>query len=215
MGTPEDETGRYRQRRRTRAEILAAANRLVQEGRTPSMSEVAEAAGVSRRTLYLHFPTLDQLVLDATLGALSEGSVDAAFAASLASVDPRDRTDQMVSTVADESAATLALGRRLIRLTVDVSPPAATTAPTTPRRGYRRIEWLERALEPVAERLTPTAHDRLLSGLAVLLGWEALVVLEDVRGLASEERRTTVLWAARALIDAALTESAAEAPGPD
>jgi AcrR family transcriptional regulator len=53
--------------------------RLLSEGRTPSMSEVAEAAQVTRRTVYLHFPTLDQLLIDATLGALSQNAVDEAI----------------------------------------------------------------------------------------------------------------------------------------
>jgi len=34
---------------------------LLQDGPAPSMAQIAEAADVSRRTIYLYFPTLEQL----------------------------------------------------------------------------------------------------------------------------------------------------------
>jgi hypothetical protein len=102
----------------------------------------------------------------------------------------------------------LPLGRQLIRLTV-TAPETEQAAP--PRRGYRRIEWIERALEPLRERLDEEQFDRLVSALALVLGWEAMIVLRDVRGLDTAEETKTVTWAARALIDAMLTEAEAEA----
>ena len=47
--------------------------RLLGEGRTPTIDEIATAADVARRTVYMHFPTLDQLILDATMRLLGEG----------------------------------------------------------------------------------------------------------------------------------------------
>src|SRR5690348_18271986 len=55
---------RQAQRRRTRKTIVDAAARLIAAGQTPSMSDVALAADVSRRTVYLYFPTLEQLLID-------------------------------------------------------------------------------------------------------------------------------------------------------
>src|SRR4051812_11174193 len=52
---------------RTRRRLLESAARLIAEGRTPSTSEVAEAAGVSRRTAYRYFPTQEQLLVEAAL----------------------------------------------------------------------------------------------------------------------------------------------------
>ena len=71
--------GRLAQRRRTRNAIVAAAKQLISEGVTPSIDDVAAAADVSRRTIYLYFPTVDQLLLDATVGLLSEATVDEAL----------------------------------------------------------------------------------------------------------------------------------------
>src|SRR5919199_875057 len=79
--TREDDAGRVRQRRRTRAAIVTATADLLAAGRTPSIAEIADAADVSRRTVYEYFPTVEQLLLDATVGLISEAAVDEAFAA--------------------------------------------------------------------------------------------------------------------------------------
>ncbi|WP_344836355.1 TetR/AcrR family transcriptional regulator [Nonomuraea dietziae] len=65
-------SGREAQRRRTRKAIVEAAAKLSAGGATPSIDEIAAAADVARRTIYSHFPTLDQLLIDATAGAINE-----------------------------------------------------------------------------------------------------------------------------------------------
>jgi hypothetical protein len=108
----------------------------------------------------------------------------------------------MIDALAGLSSETLPLGRTLIRLTVD----APSTGDGAPRRGYRRINWIERAIEPLRTQLPPQEFERLLSGLAMVIGWEALVVLQDIRGLAADAQIETSRWAARALIAAALPD---------
>jgi AcrR family transcriptional regulator len=49
-------------RARTRRLMLETATRLMQAGATPSVSEVAEAAEVSRATAYRYFPSQAALV---------------------------------------------------------------------------------------------------------------------------------------------------------
>src|SRR5215475_10220436 len=63
--------GRAAQRRRTRRAIVEATSRLLAGGADPSINDIAAAADVSRRTIYTYFPTLDQLLLDATIGAMN------------------------------------------------------------------------------------------------------------------------------------------------
>ena len=94
------------------------------------------------------------------------------------------------------------LGRKLIRLTVD-----APSAGDGPRRGYRRVAWIERALEPIRPRLSPDRFERLVSALSVVIGWEAFIVLFDVRGLSTDQARETLTGAAIALVDAALAQA--------
>jgi len=76
------------------------------------------------------------------------------------------------------------LGRAPIRLTVEGDRPTSGGPP----RGCRRIEWIELALEPVRRDLPRKEFDRLVSALSVLIGWEPLVVLKDLRGLACHPR---------------------------
>jgi AcrR family transcriptional regulator len=217
MTTPDGETGRFRQRRRTRAAIVAATTELLRAGVTPSVGQVAEAADVSRRTVYQYFPTLEQLLLDATLGMLSQAAVDEAIDAADTHAgtdgDASARVAAMIGALTTTSAEMLPYGRQLIRLTVD-APPAGDAA--SPRRGYRRVAWLERALEPLRPRLEPAAFERLVSALAMVVGWEALIVLGDVRGLDTDEQLDVSLWSARALVRAALEEAGtATAATPD
>jgi AcrR family transcriptional regulator len=213
MAATEEQSGRFRQRRRTRAAIVAAAADLLRSGRTPSINEVAEAADVSRRTVYLYFPTLEQLLIDATLGMLSQAAVDEAIDAADTGGDVTERVAAMIRAVSAMSAETLPLGRSLIRLTVD---PPDGAEPTAPRRGYRRIAWIERALEPLRAQLDSARFERLVSALAMVVGWEALIVLQDLRGLAPADQAETSAWAAQALVRAALHEQAGHRPtGPE
>jgi AcrR family transcriptional regulator len=203
MTATDEQSGRFRQRRRTRAAIVAAAADLLRSGRTPSINEVAEAADVSRRTVYLYFPTLEQLLIDATLGMLSQAAVDEAIDAADTGGDVTERVTAMIRAVSAMSAETLPLGRSLIRLTVD-SPDSTKQA--QPRRGYRRIAWIERALEPLRPQLDTARFERLVSALAMVTGWEALIILQDLRGLTPPEQAETSAWAAQALVRAALHE---------
>jgi AcrR family transcriptional regulator len=206
--TADEQTGRYRQRRRTRAAIVAAAMELMKDGRAPSMSQIAEAADVSRRTIYLYFPTLEQLLLDATLGALTQSPVDEAIeAADPGGQDAGARVEAMVTAIDSLTGETLPLGRSLIRLTVDAPGDNGV-----PRRGYRRVAWIEQAVGPLRDRLGPERFERLVSALAMVIGWEARIVLQDIRGLPPGRQGDVCLWAARALIAAAVAEAGSD-PG--
>ena len=190
---------RVAQRNRTRKAIVEAAMRLMATGRTPSIADVALAAQVSRRTIYMYFPTLEQLLLDATLGALSMETVDPVVRAS-GSGDEATRIEQLSRAVNSLSGETMHLGRALIRLTVEANEPRGGV----PRRGYRRIGWIERTLESVRSKLTSKEFERLVSALSVLMGWEALVILKDLRGLEQKEAEDVLAFAARAVVAAAL-----------
>jgi len=191
--------GRAAQRRRTRKAIVEAAGRLLSAGADPSINDIAAAADVSRRTIYTYFPTLDQLLLDAAIGAMNV-DVEAAMDA-VGDQDARARIAALIGVLSDGMTDTLPLGRKLIKLTVDAPP-----ADDGPRRGYRRIAWIERALEPVRPRLAPDRFEQLVSALAVLIGWEAFIVLYDVRGL-SDQARELITAAALSLVDAALADA--------
>jgi len=190
------------QKRRTRKAIVDAAIALLARGATPSVAEVAAAADVSRRTVFLYFPTFDQLLIDATVGALSQSPVQRALEESTTVDDPEARVERFVRAMQHVTPEMERLGRSLVRLTVDREGDAGDSA--MPRRGYRRLEWIESALVPWGSRLDRKQWRRLASALAMVVGWEALIVQRDVCGLTVAEGEELSVWAARALVRAAL-----------
>jgi hypothetical protein len=113
--------------------------------------------------------------------------------------DPVDRAAATVGALTRVTPETERAGRQLVRLTVD-----EPGEPGEPRRGYRRVALLERALEPARERLTPGAFEQLVTALSMVSGFEAMIVQRDVRGLDAQQGSAASEWAARALVRAAL-----------
>ncbi len=175
---------------------------LLARGVEPSMAEIATEADVSRRTIYLHFPTVDQLVLDATVGLMNV-DVDHALER-VTSRDPEERLTVLVAELYRSMEPSLPLGRRLVKLTVEGVP----SPDGTPRRGFRRIAWIEWALEPAKDLLTPTEYGDLVSALAMVIGWEAFIVLLDVRALQPPAARALTVHTACTLLRAALPPAA-------
>lgn len=186
--------GRVRQRRRTHDALLAAAGRLLAKGQVPTVAEIADEALVSRRTAYRHFPTAEQLLVDAALEATGPAVLQA-----LDSDDPLTRVDQLIRQLHSTMDETEPLLRNLIRLTVDRPPDAEG-----PSRGYRRVAWVEEALEPLREQLDAVAWQRLVAAVCLTVGIEAQLVLRDVVGLGRGEVLEVERWAARTLVRAAL-----------
>jgi AcrR family transcriptional regulator len=198
-------TGRVAQKRRTRKAIVDAAAALLARGNTPTVNEVAAAADVSRRTVFLYFPTFDQLLLDATVGALSEAPVQDALDRAPRGDDPAAGVERLVRALNHVTPDMERLGRSLIRLTVE--KPAAGSATGMPRRGYRRIHWIESALAPWSGHIDPDRRHRLVCALAMVVGWEALIVQRDVCGLNAADGEELSVWAARALVHATLGDT--------
>jgi AcrR family transcriptional regulator len=198
------DTGRPAQRRRTRKAILDATVELLAAGTTPTIAEIADAAEVSRRTVYLYYPTLEELLIVATLGALSQSQVDEDIETPEIAGDPGARVEAMARALQNMSPEVERLGRSLIRLTVD--PPAAD-GELSPRRGYRRVEWIEKALAPLRDQIDDQRFQRLVFALTMVVGWEALIVQRDICGLTAEQGEDLSAWAARALLQATLAEA--------
>jgi AcrR family transcriptional regulator len=170
---------------------------LLARGLDPSINDIAAEADVSRRTVYLHYPTLDQLLLDATVGLMNV-DVDIALD-QVRSDDPRERLTILIRELYTTMDRSLPLGRKLIKLTVDAPPPESGQ----PRRGHRRVRWLEWAAEPLRTSLTKRQFEDLISCLALVVGWESFIVLIDVRGLSADAARKLTLRTALTLLDAA------------
>jgi len=184
---------------------VAAAAALLAKGSTPSVSDVAAAADVSRRTVYMYFPTMEQLLIDAALLSISETTVGAALDAVEDDDDVERRVEVMARAVQGLFVATEQQGRTLLRLTVEGG--ARDRKPGQPVRGYRRIEWIERAVAPLRGVLDAPRLERLISALAIVIGWESLIVARDIRALTIKQAEDVTAWAARTLVRATLEDA--------
>ena len=193
---------------RTRRLLLDTAMALMQAGRIPSVTDVAEAAEVSRATAYRYFPTQ---------AALVQACVGEALGPILAwrpgSADAEQRVKDLVAFAyprIDEYEATLRAAllqamdqwsRRRAGLLGDEAPIV---------RGNRR-ELLASAVAPLKGWVGAAELDRMRQALSLLFGTEAFVVLKDIWGLDGERARAVALWSAHALVRATVAEAEAAA----
>jgi hypothetical protein len=119
------------------------------------------------------------------------------------SSDPAIRIERLSRAINEHAGETMHLGRALIRLTVEAEEPKSGG----PRRGYRRVQWIEQALAPARDKLSRQQFQRLVSALCILIGWEPLVILKDVRGLDHKEADAILSFAVRAVVEKALAEA--------
>lgn len=206
--------GRPTQRGRTRTSLLNAAAVLIARGLTPTTTEVADAAGVSRRTAYRYFPTQEQLLVEASLERLRpqvEAAMEGISRLSLRAGEDPGRQD--VAWAVARLEATIEVINRLI---VEYEPLLRTiqrlttmgeTSPGIRARGSRRIDWLTAAVDPVRTRLGPERFARLVSSLVACVGFDSFFVLRDLRGLSIQEAGRVTRFLARAALDALVAEA--------
>lgn len=210
-GVTSQQRERVNQKRRTRRALVEAAQRLLEQGATPTVVDVADEALVSRATAYRYFPSQEHLLLEVVLER-SIDEIDRSVQAAAGSGDAATRLEGLVSAIHDEVSANEAGFRSLLRLSVAQQASGEPTVATI--RGQRRLQWIEQTLSPIAEALDTESQRRLSSAVALCLGAEAHVVLRDLCGLAAQEAKQTLLWAAQALLSSALREARASKTSP-
>ena len=199
--------GRTNQKQRTRRALLETAAAMIAKGGRPPVTEVADAAEISRRTAYRYFPTQVKLMTEAALEGLRPAMADALDAAPAGtnSDEIEARVDALVEQMQRLALANEALLRTMIHETVLHAP-----TDTQPPRGTRRVEWIDAAIQPLRTRLSPASYARLTSALALTTGIEAILVLRDIRGLSATQAVQVSHWMARALLKQTLAERRAE-----
>lgn len=199
--------GRTQQKLRTRRALLETAAAMIAKGGRPTVTEVADAAEISRRTAYRYFPTQVKLMTEAALEGLRPAMEDALNAAPVGTSNQaiEARVDALVEQMQRLALANEALLRTMIHETVLHSP-----TDTQPPRGTRRVEWIDAAIQPLRSRLGPASYARLTSALALTTGIEALLVLRDIRGLSATQAVQVSHWMARALLKQSLAERQSE-----
>lgn len=192
---------RTRQKLRTRQALLEASRQMLREGLTPTVPVVAERALVSKATAYRYFPSQDALLEETALDfdAPTEESI-------FGNEDPPTSAEDRVSLVRkvfhDFSVRNDPQYRIFLRNWHDRKLRQKPDQKWE-TRGARRAVILERALEPLAEKVGDSGLERLKTALTVMIGIESVIVLDDVLGLDRAEAEATMDWAVRTLVRAA------------
>lgn len=197
MSISYERTGRTAQKARTRAALIDAARALLADGRTPSVDEAAEAAGVSRATAYRYFANRRALLVAAhpeveATELLGDDAPD----------DVHDRLDRTIVELIRLTIETEPELRTMLRLSLEPGPGQELVL----RQG-RAIGWIETALSPLQARLAPSELRRLVLAIRAACGIEALVWLTDVAGLSRTGAGKLMRWSAQGLLRAALMEA--------
>jgi AcrR family transcriptional regulator len=188
--------GRAGQKLRTRQALMDTAVELVKAGRRPSVSAVADQAGVSRATAYRYFPSQDLMLSEAMIRATAGTAPDTLIPAGTPKADP-----VKVAAAITRQAGQFSLDheerlRTALRLSLD------------PQSGYqrpgRRGRWIDDILAAAGDRLDPPARARLSAALHLVLGIDSIIVLTDIAGLDRAEALDVLEWVAATLVEAAM-----------
>jgi len=181
--------------------MVATASDMMRRGLSPSVSEVAEEAGVSRSTAYRYFPTLADMLRAVVAEAL--GPI-------LTWDDPSAMGEARLESLYGKTFQRLAEHEATFRAAIrqSLEPSAEVQGDKTLGRGHRRA-LLTRAIS--GSGLSPVQSARLVQALSLTFGIEAMIVLKDICGLDDREAEDVAVWAARALLRAARHEAGLDA----
>jgi AcrR family transcriptional regulator len=191
--------GREQQKQRTRRALVNAARELLRAGEQPNLSEVARAASVSPATAYRHFSSNAEL-WRAVVDSVRVPEPDEVLAG-IEEVEAR--VDAMVEAFALRRYDDEPLWRTAVASLLEGAPGERHERIPTPTG--QRLRWIDAALSPLASKLSAAEYRRLRGGLAIVIGTEAMIGLRDVCGLSRRAAMDSTRFAARALVQAALS----------
>jgi AcrR family transcriptional regulator len=198
--TESERNGRLNQKTRTRKDLLQAAAKLVKQGSTPTLEEIAEEALVSRATAYRYFPSVEALLVEAAVDvAVPE---PATFFRDDVSRDPVTRLQRVETALHDVILANEPLLRTMLAHTIQQTADA-DDAGKMPKRQNRRMPLIEAAIEPTRDQFKPGSTRTMMNALALIMGPEAMIVVKDILQLDDEDARKLKRWAIRAFVEAA------------
>jgi AcrR family transcriptional regulator len=185
---------------RTRHLLLSTALRMLEEGWFPSITELANAAGVGRATAYRYFPTQSALVsavVDESLGPILAWQ-------------PKEETAQnRLVELLTFAYPQMLQHEGALRATLQVSLQqwAADRANKLSHeerlvRGHRK-KLLALATEPLANKLPKADYQRLQYALSLVYGSEMFMVLKDIWHLELEGIQDVTQWMVKALVNQA------------
>ena len=189
-------TGRFIQRSRTRRDLLEAALRVSSGGKTVTLDDVAEEARVSRATAYRYFPSVDDL--------LAEASLHVAFPGEECLEGSSDDPVERLFIIDEAIARMIEANETALRMMIASTSKLPLLSSGVPPRQNRRMPLIEAALAPARDQFRPKAYRRLTQALCLVVGTEAMLVFKDVLHLSPKQAREARRWTIKSLVESAL-----------
>ncbi|MEO6031205.1 MAG: TetR/AcrR family transcriptional regulator [Burkholderiaceae bacterium] len=172
----------------------------MQKGHKPTLEAIAEAAWVSSATACRYFPSIDALLVEASID-LAVPEPDALFPPGTGG-DSIARLTSVDTVLHDMILANEASVRLMLASTIELRAHGAA-ANDVPARQNRRTPLIEAALAPARSEFRPAAPKTLAQALALVVGSESMIVFKDVLQLDDAQARKVKRWMIGCLVEAA------------
>lgn len=185
------DSGRKRQKEKTRDKILKSAKKLLGESGDFSLEDIARHTGLSRATVYRYYSNVEILASEAGLD-LNIDSPDEVYSKVMHLPKP-----EQVLAIQDYYNNTVLENEPAFRKYLSA---VLATDQVTEKRGARRKRALSLVLSDKVEGFRAEDTERLMNIATVLMGMEALVVTKDVCQLNNDESKELLNWGLRMII---------------
>ncbi|RLM10880.1 TetR family transcriptional regulator [Gibbsiella quercinecans] len=179
-------------RAKTRNLLLASAMALYDDGKFPSVTELAAYAQVSRATAYRYFPTQSALiaaVVAESLGPILEWQPQ--------DNDALKRIQQLLAFAYPQMEQHEGALRAALQLSLQ-QWANATPGEKFVRGNRKRL--LKMAVEPLDGKLSPDSLQRVIHAFSLIYGSEVFLVLKDIWGLDLAAIQDVTQWMAKAIL---------------
>ncbi|HDL6961945.1 TPA: TetR/AcrR family transcriptional regulator [Yersinia enterocolitica] len=190
-------------RARTRRLLIDTAMSMYEQGAFPSITEVANAAQLSRATAYRYFPTQSALV-----SAMVDESLGPILAWQPTQPDARQRIAELLSFAYPQMLQHEGVLRAALHLSLQQWADNRSNPNNEEKliRGNRK-RLLKLAVEPLEGKLTPEALQRVIHAFSLIYGSEVFMVLKDIWHLDDAGIQDVTQWMGKAILLQAETDA--------
>lgn len=196
-------------RARTRRLLIDTAMSMYEQGAFPSITEVANAAQLSRATAYRYFPTQSALV-----SAMVDESLGPILSWQPTQPDARQRIAELLSFAYPRMLQHEGVLRAALHLSLQQWADDRNHSNNEDKlvRGNRK-RLLKLAVEPLEGKLEPEALQRVIYAFSLIYGSEVFMVLKDIWHLDEAGIQNVTQWMGKAILLQAETDARLIAQG--